>query len=87
MGLANIARQGDRVAILKALRDRLADDLDNAEEPRDVAALALRLSDVLAQIDAMPTSEKVSRADEIADRRAARRRAGAKGSARAAGSQ
>ena len=73
--LGDVARTGDRLATLQVLRDRLACDLDVARDPREVAALALRFTDVLQQIDAMPTTEKVSAADEIAERRAARRRA------------
>ena len=44
MAIANIAKQGDRLDILKGLRDRLAADLDKTTEARDVAALALRLA-------------------------------------------
>lgn len=83
MTLADTAKTGDRLAILCELRDMLATKLDAAIEERDVAALALRLTDVLAQIDAMPTSKQVSAADEISQRRAARRCGGAKNSARA----
>ncbi len=75
--LAVVAATGDRLATLEALRDRLAAKLDAYQEPRDtprdMAVLALRLTDVLAQIDGRPTSRQVSRADEIAERRAARR--------------
>ncbi len=81
--LVEAASSGDRLATLEALRDRLARDLDRAYEARDVAPLALRLTDVLAQIDAMPTSRQECAADEIAERRAARRGANAKDSPRA----
>lgn len=83
MSITEVAATGDRLAILQVLRNRLAADLDEAVEPRDVAALALRLTDVLEQIESMPTSRQVSAADEIAERRAARRGASAAGSARA----
>jgi hypothetical protein len=72
--LADVARTGDRLATLTTLRDRLAADLDGTRDAREVAALALRLTDVLAQIDQQPATKQVSRADEIAERRAARRR-------------
>ncbi len=72
--LVDVVATGDRLAILQALRDRLAADLDATRDPREVAALALRFTDVLAQIDQMPTTQQVSAADEIAERRAARRR-------------
>jgi len=73
--LADAVATGDRLAALRVLRDRLASDLDVTHDAREVAALALRLTDVLAQIDQIPTSEQASAADEIAKRRAARRRA------------
>lgn len=75
----------NRLATLHAIRDKLAFAVDNCSEDRDIAALTLRLTDVLSQIDAMPTSEQVSPADEIAKRRAARRRARAPRKARAKG--
>lgn len=73
MTIADVAAGDDRLNTLVALRDRLAADLDEAIQPRDVAVLALRLTDVLEQIDGMPQSRKVSAADEIAARRARRK--------------
>lgn len=73
MTIADVAAGDDRLKTLIALRDRLAGDLDEAFEPRDVAVLSLRLTDVLEQIDAMPQSREVCAADEIAARRAQRR--------------
>ena len=59
---------------LIALRDAIADDLDECESMRDRAALYLRLTDVLARIDALePDEQKGDAVDEIAERRAARR--------------
>ncbi len=81
--LAGIAKSGDRLATLEALRDRLAAEIDECQHRHDLASLALRLTDVLQQIDSMPQTQKVSRADEIAERRAARRGAGAAHKARA----
>ena len=71
--IADAAASGDRLAALRALRDRLATEIDDCDSPRDLAALALRLTDVLTQIDAVPNTEQVSAADELADRRARRR--------------
>ncbi len=45
------AGTGSRVVALRALRDRLARDLDGTDSKRDVASLAQRLMDVLEQID------------------------------------
>lgn len=69
----DVVAAGDRLASLVALRDRLAADLDEATAARDVAPLVLRLTDVLEQIEAMPTSRQTSAADEIAARRSKRR--------------
>lgn len=81
--LVEKAAEGDRRATLEALRDRLAGQIDSTDSGRDVAALGRLLADVLSQLDAIPDAAEVSRADEIAARRAARR-AGAAGKARAA---
>lgn len=51
--LADVVAEGDRRASLEALRDTLAQALDEAE-PKDVAALALRLSKVLEELDNLP---------------------------------
>jgi hypothetical protein len=84
MPLAGVAATGDRRATLEALRDLLAAAIDDTESGRDLAALALRLTDVLNEIDKLPTSKDVTAADEIANRRAARRRASAARKARPA---
>ena len=74
--VAGVAAAGDRLAMLAALRDRLAAEVDGCDDQRLLPPLVLRLTDVLAQIDAMPTSRQVSAADEIAKRRASRRGVG-----------
>ena len=71
--LVTAAESGDRAATLKALRDRLAQDIEVCESMRDVAALARQLVLVLADLDSLPNSEVRSSADEIAARRSARR--------------
>ncbi len=83
--LSDAAATGDRLTILQVLRDRLAADLDATHDPREVAALALRLTDVLTQLDQMPTTQQASAADEIAERRATRRRSRTPNKARAKG--
>jgi len=52
--IGETARKGDRRATLLALRDRLADELDDCDSKRDVAALALRLQSVLAELAEFP---------------------------------
>lgn len=63
----------DRFRTLERLRDRLAEQLDVTESARDVCALGLRLQSVLEELDNMPQSGPVSKADEIAERRRQRR--------------
>jgi hypothetical protein len=65
----------DRYRTLERLRDRLAEQLDVTESARDVCALARRLMVVLTELDDMPQSGPVSKADEIAERRRQRRAA------------
>lgn len=50
MSLSEAAPLG-RLAGLVALRDRLAQEIDGCESPRDVAALSRQFTDVLLQID------------------------------------
>lgn len=69
------ASSGNRRKALEELRDLLARELERA--PVDcVASLALRLTDVLKQLDALAAPKGASKHDEIAARRAARRGAG-----------
>lgn len=51
--LVKVVSKGDRLASLEALRDYLADALDNTDSPRDQAPLANRLTDVLLQIESL----------------------------------
>ena len=71
--LAHIAAAGNRLAALKVLRDRLAQEIDDCTYARDLPALILRFTAVLAEIDDMPGSQPLSKADEIAERRRQRR--------------
>ena len=63
----------DRVRTLERLRDRLSEQIDVVESSRDVAVLASRLQAVMAEIDDLPASQPLSKADEIAERRRQRR--------------
>ena len=74
MSLSEEAPKG-RLAGLVALRDRLAREIDTAEQSRDVAALSRQFSDVLLQIDELeaPSLEKpLTALDELNKRREAR---------------
>jgi hypothetical protein len=59
MSLTESTTEG-RLGTLKALRDRLAADIDGTTSARDVAPLAQRLMDVLAQIDELGGGLKVA---------------------------
>ena len=74
MSLSEEAPKG-RLAGLVALGDRLAAEIDTAEQSRDVAALSRQFSDVLLQIEELeaPTLEKpLTALDELNKRREAR---------------
>lgn len=74
MSLTEEAPKG-RLAGLVALRNKLAAEIDTAEQSRDVAALSRQFSDVLLQIEELeaPTLEKpLTALDELNKRREAR---------------
>ena len=71
--LPEVVATGDRRASLVALRDFLASQLLTAE--RDVPALARQLTNVLAEIDAIPAPVTESKLDDLATKRAKRREA------------
>jgi hypothetical protein len=74
MSLFEEAPKG-RLAGLVALRDRLAAEIDTAEQSRDVAALSRQFSDVLLQIEELeaPLVDKpLTALDELNKRREAR---------------
>lgn len=58
MSIAAAAGTDDRLKALKALRDRLAGEIDNCASMRDLASLSQRLMDTLAQIDELGGSKK-----------------------------
>lgn len=58
---------------LEGLRDRLDEEIQGADA-RELPALARELRQVLAELDALPVPDSKAPADEIAKRRAARRR-------------
>jgi hypothetical protein len=95
--IANVVPQGDLRKSLEAIRDRLAEETDDTlwakhkaycdcqcgmGDGRLLVALTKRLSEVLAEIAALPAVGKVTKldrqSDELASRRATRRAAGAR---------
>ena len=74
MSLSEVAPKG-RLAGLVALRNKLAAEIDTAEQSRDVAALSRQFTDVLLQIEELeaPSLEKpLTALDELNKRREAR---------------
>lgn len=71
--LVTAALSGDKRVTLIALRDRLAEELENAGA-RDVAPLSRQLMEVLKALDEAPDEKEVTPADDIASRRNARRK-------------
>lgn len=73
--VAPILGKGDELASLRALRDRIAADLDNTRSARDVASLGRLLADVLeriARVEAATPDVRGTPLDELARRRAGR---------------
>lgn len=71
MSAAEVIKAGDHRASLEALRDSLAEALDEAE-PNVIAQIAGRLQAVLRELAELPGERKVTKADELANRRKAR---------------
>jgi hypothetical protein len=85
-GLSATAASGVRLDTLRALRDRLAREIEECTSSRDVAALARQLVLVLEEIDSLapPEQPKGTVLDDLEAQRAKRGAAPA-GSARAGG--
>lgn len=73
--LVKVARSGDRVETLRALRDVLAAGIAECGSGRDLAALSRQLQQVLAELDALGASAPKggTTLDEVAARRRARK--------------
>ena len=74
ISVASAAKSGDSLATLVALRDALAQAVDECRSKRDRAALSARLITVLDTIEAR-SKRAPSRREEIAAKRAQRRAA------------
>ena len=71
--LSAVVAGGRRLVSLRALRDRLAAEIDRTDSARDVAALSQRVMDVLEQIDAIEKAQPAQKGtplDELKARRA-----------------
>lgn len=65
--LIDAAKSGDKRATLIALRDKLAETIQNCDSGRDMASNSKRLMEVMAEIEALPDPEtqKISKHDRL----------------------
>lgn len=68
--LVEAAKSGDKRATLIALRDKIAETIDNCESGRDMAANSKRLMEVMAEIESLPDpdAKKISKHDLLKNR-------------------
>lgn len=71
MNLVEAAKSGDKRATLIALRDKLAETIDNCESGRDMAANSKRLMEVMAELESLPDPNeiKISKHDRLKEKR------------------
>ncbi len=65
--LVDAAKSGDKRATLIALRDKLAETIQNCDSGRDMASNSKRLMEVMAELEQMPdpTAKKESKHDRL----------------------
>lgn len=64
--LIDAAKSGDKKATLIALRDKLAETIQNCDSGRDMASNSKRLMEVMAEIEALPDeTKKTSKHDRL----------------------
>lgn len=65
--LVDAAKSGDKRATLLALRDKLAETIENCESGRDMAANTKRLMEVMAELEQIPDPalKKISKHDRL----------------------
>ena len=59
MNLVEAAKSGNKRDTLIALRDKLAETIDNCESGRDMAANSKRLMEVMAELESLPDPSEV----------------------------
>lgn len=69
--LVDAAKSGDKRATLIALRDILAETIQNCESGRDMASNTKRLMEVIAELETLPDPEtkKISKHDRLKQKR------------------
>ena len=72
--LVDAAKSGDKRATLIALRDKLAQTIQECDSGRDMASNSKRLMEVMAELEAMPDPEakKESKHDRLKRKHEAR---------------
>lgn len=68
MNLVDAVKSGDRRATLMALRDKIAETIENCDSGRDMAANSKRLMEVMSELDNMPDPneyKKMSKHDRL----------------------
>lgn len=72
--LVEAAKSGDKRATLIALRDKLAQTIQECDSGRDMASNSKRLMEVMAELEALPNPEakKESKHDRLKRRHEAR---------------
>lgn len=66
--LVDAAKSGDKRATLIALRDKLAETIQNCDSGRDMASNSKRLMEVMAEIESLPdpdAEKKISKHDRL----------------------
>ena len=68
--LVDAAKSGDKRATLMALRDKIAETIENCESGRDMAANSKRLMEVMAELESLPDpkEKRVSKHDRLKTR-------------------
>lgn len=71
MNLVEAAKSGNKRDTLIALRDKLAETIDNCESGRDMAANSKRLMEVMAELESLPDPKeiKISKHDRLKEKR------------------
>lgn len=65
MDLAKIAKKGDNLETLRALRQRIAETIDATKSGRDIAALSRQLQIVMSQIAELEQQEEIDSGDTV----------------------
>ena len=73
ISLTDAAKSGNRKKILIALRDRLAETIENCESGRDMAANSKRLMEVVEELEEIKAAEKAKREKAKAARQPSKR--------------